>query len=459
MTANGSGKTSTIVAGLILWHLALFPNGMVISTAGVGRQVRGQLWPKLRRNHARFPGWVFRDSVLEIENPRNMSRYIGFTTDKSELAEGWHGFDAESAKISGRIKELTDAHTGPLMIIVDEAKSVPRGIFEAFDRCTYQRLLYCSSPGLSDGDFYDSQVKSSSPFRRFVVGAANCPHVDHLKNAEVIAKRGLDHPLVRSSIFAEFISNDGSFVLSASEIQRCMESPPIRDESGEKFAFCDFARGGDENVLAVRRGNVVRVVEAWREVDSMSASSRFVSLFRREGLKADQIVGDNGGLGAVVIDKLDELGWSIGRANNSAAPEGTEDFSAAEACEKYTNWGSETWHEGARLIREGKFILEGLDDETRAQMLSRKLLIDVRGRMGVESKKDMRSRGVVSPDRADALLGAMRPLRGFKPFQFMGDDGDGRVRDELVRWANERGAHYDDGRDVSQFGGFNTGFF
>jgi hypothetical protein len=448
-TANGSGKTSTIVTALILWHLAMFPKGLVISTAGVDRQVRAQLWPQLRRHHERFPGWVFAESTLSIENPRNGSRYVGFTTDKPERAEGWHGFDSEGARQSGAIRELADAHAGPLMIIVDEAKGVPNGIFEAFDRCTYQRLLYCSSPGLSDGDFYRSQVSDKSPFRKFVVGAWNCPHADHAKNAEVIAKRGLDHPLVRSSIFAEFMQNDGSFVVTVSDLDRCIANPPVRSETGAGFAFCDFARGGDENVLAVRRGNVVRIVDAWREVDSMSAAARFVRLFRQHGLAAENITGDNGGLGGAVIDKLAELGWRINRANNGAAPEGADGYFSAEEKGKYANWGSETWHEAAVRIRDRDIILEGLDDETRAQMLSRKLCVDAKGRLGVESKEDMRKRGVSSPDRADALFGAMRVPRSFAPKQFTGPSARDEERESLAGWASGQGIQMGDPEEAS----------
>jgi hypothetical protein len=76
-TANGSGKTSTIITGLILWHLATFPNSTVISTAGVDRQVRAQLFPNLRRHAHKLKGWNFNESSLEVTAP-NGARWIGF---------------------------------------------------------------------------------------------------------------------------------------------------------------------------------------------------------------------------------------------------------------------------------------------------------------------------------------------------------------------------------------------
>lgn len=50
------------------------------------------------------------------------------------------------------------------------------------------------------------------------------------------------------------------------------------------------------------------------------------------------------------------------------------------------------------------------DADFKAQILSRKRRYDMRGRLAVETKDDMRRRGLPSPDLADAVLGAMAPL-------------------------------------------------
>jgi hypothetical protein len=451
-TANGSGKTSTIVAGLILWHLAVFPRGLVISTAGVDRQVRAQLWPNLQRFAGRCKWLKFSESSLTIENTLNGSRYVGFTTDRPERAEGWHGYDAEAAVAAGRIASLVEAQVGPLMIVVDEAKGVPRGIFEAFDRCTYQRLLYCSSPGLSDGDFYLSQTSKDAKFTRFIIGAKNCPHADHGKNAEIIKKRGADHPMVRSAIFAEFQSNEGNFILTAADLEKCINQPPP-ERAGATRAFADFAHGGDENVLAICRGNRVRIVDAWRESDSMAAAARFIFLFKREGLSPEEITGDNGGLGAVVIDYLSKLGWAINRANNGGAMDGNGEYQVPSAVKSYANYGSETWGAGAEAIRRRDFILENLDEETKAQLIGRKYSVNSRGQIMVESKEDMRKRGVDSPDRADALLGAMRvpSCINAKAVNFIGKTASDAAREALSEWARAKGGYVsspEDGRDM-----------
>lgn len=439
-TANGSGKTSTILVAAILWHMAVFPNSLVISTAGVDRQVRAQLWPNLRKQAGKLKGWVFHDGSLTIEAP-NGARYMGFTTDKPERAEGWHGKDAEA------IGKLAESLTGPLFIIVDEAKGIPVGIFEAFDRCTYQRLLYCSSPGVSDGEFYKSQTNANYPFTRFCIPARLCPHADHAKNAQTIAKRGIDHPLVRSAIFSEFAKNDQAFVLTEEDLNGLVNNPP-RFKAGDRAAFCDFAAGGDENVFAVREGNRVKVARAWRDTNTMSACAEFVRLFRAHGFSpetAGEIMADADGLGTPMCDRLGEMGWEVTRCRNGERADNAED---------YFNWGTETWLEGAQRIRKGEFILEALDqdDELRAQLLGRKQFVvaagNKAGAMRVESKQDMQARGVGSPDRADAVLGAMRKAPDSKPRSYLERD----TSRGLIEQAMEESG-YDDGRSTDFIAG------
>lgn len=443
-TANGSGKTSTIVSGSILAHMTLLPNSLVISTAGVNRQVRSQLWPELERHASKFSDWQFNRGSLTITAP-NGSRYVGFTTDDAGKAEGWHGKDAEGLVEAGTIEAMVAAHKGPLYIIVDEAKSIPAAIFEAFDRCTYQRILYCSSPGASEGEFYKSQTHPAYPFTRVVVPARLCPHADHQKNAQTIAKRGKDHPLVRSSIFAEFASNGRDFVLSESDLAAITYSPP-KFKPGTRAAFCDFAAGGDENVFANREGNRVKIEKAWVDKNTMSACAEFIRLFRRAGYTpetAHEIMGDADGLGGPMCDRLDQLGWRISRVRNGSKSSNAED---------YYNKGTEIWLEAAEKIRRAEVIIEGLDqdDELRAQLLGRRQFVvaagSKAGAMRIESKEDMRARGVASPDRADAVCGCLQDPPPMDPESYI-------ERSTSRGLIEEAAEEYDDGRTTAYIPG------
>ncbi len=380
--ANESGKTSTIFLPFILWFLTVFPRGTIVSTAGVYRQVRTQLFPKIRQLVPGFQGWECGEATLY--NGRGGSA-IGFRATDAGKFEGYHGSPSE-----------------PLAILVDEAKTVADDIFTAVARCRPQWLLMASSPGESHGEFYRSQTSQRQFYKCYKVTAYDCPHISAAQIERDIAKWGKDHWLVRSMIFAEFTrSEEAGAVVQLSDAERAIFAPPEFVPDDSVSAFCDFAAGGDENVVAVRRGNRVRVIAAWRERNTMAARDTFAGIFEREGLLPGQIAGDNGGLGTAMIDALAEVGWPISRFNFGAQ---------AYDDSQFANRSAEIWNEFSADVRRGKWIIEDATDSTAddllAQLSGRKSRRDSKGRLALESKEDMKGRGLTSPDRADAVIGA-----------------------------------------------------
>jgi hypothetical protein len=215
--------------------------------------------------------------------------------------EGWH------AKIE------PPSLDSPVTIICDEAKSIPDPIFEAFSgRCTFNALLYISSTGEMGGAFARSQDKGSD-FIRYHITYADCEHILDKKRVEALKTfYPADDPFLRSTLYAEFMDHTGDAgrFCSLAVIRKWIENP-AEERSGETVAFCDFAGGGNENVLAIRRGDRVRIAKAWREVNEMVAIGEFIALFREQNLKPHQIYGDNAGAGKPMIARL---GSWVGRS-------------------------------------------------------------------------------------------------------------------------------------------------
>ncbi len=381
--ANESGKTSTIFLPFILWFLTTFPRGQIVCTAGVYRQVKTQLFPKLRAIVPRLEGWSSGEATLDNGRGGNA---LGFRAVDPGMFEGYHGSGAEA----------------PLAILVDEAKSVADDIFTAIARCRPDWLLMASSPGEAHGEFYRSHTSLAKFYHRYVVTAFDCPHISREQIAREIEKWGESHWLIRSMIFAEFArAEEAGAVVQLSDAERAIYRPPAYVADGSVSAFCDFAAGGDENVLAVRRGNRVKVVAAWHEKNTMAARDQFATLFEREQLSPSQISGDAGGLGTAMVDALAEIGWPISRFNFGAA---------AYASDKFSNRSAEIWNEFSADLRQGKWIIEEATDPTAdellAQLSGRRGKRDSKGRLALEEKASMKARGLTSPDRADAIIGA-----------------------------------------------------
>lgn len=388
--ANGSGKTSTIVMSTILWHMMRFPGSQTVCTAGVYRQVVDVLWPVLRNKvnglGGESLGWRITENKLfytaphaDGKPPNEPAMCIGFSADKPESAEGWH----------------VRGPSANLLYIIDEAKAVQDGIFDAMERCQPTRVLEVSSPGGRAGRFYERFAKADARYKLFTVTAYDCPHITKEWIDQQIATYGAKSPIIQSMIFAEFGDDDSSsLVLPPAVLQRALASPPQKLGT-ELNAGCDFAAGGDENVIQIIEGNTPKLRISWREKDTMSAVGRFVTEFKRHGLKAENIWGDAGGIGIPMCDALREAGWAINRVNNG---------DAAWDDHKFANRGTEMWVSFARLVETGKVALPKDDEQLYRQLTTRRLEHNSKGKLIVERKEKMRERGLDSPDRADALV-------------------------------------------------------
>lgn len=385
--ANEVGKTSVVITAAVLYAIDIY-NARVVSTAGAWRQVTEQLVPNLKRHANKFPGFAFNhDSIV---GPDRIARYIGFSTRDEGFAQGYHA-----------------APGVPLLVIIDEAASVLPQIFDQLeDRVNPTWLLTAGSPLSPEGTFYDMETKLARFYDHVKLTQPECLKEDGywLKKAiidRMIEKRGPNHPLTLSRVYAEFASTVEGALITLSDIERCLQSLVSWNSAGEIHAFCDFAAGRDENVLAVRHGNRVWIEKAWSEPDTMAACGQFLKLFhdleRRIGLKPRHVDGDADGLGVAFIDRLKECGWPIGRFHGGSKPINDKD---------YRNRIAEVWHEGVKKIQKCEIILCD-DDELRSQLLNRKSRINSMGRLELETKEELKERGVESPDRADAILAAL----------------------------------------------------
>lgn len=382
---NGSGKTSVLVAALVLWALTAYKGSLVVITSGTFRQVSEQLFPSLRRFQHKFKGWIFND--VEITSPHG-SHALGFSASDPGKAEGFHAKDHLNA---------------PLIYIVDEAKTVDDEIYTSIDRCQPTLRILVSSAGGKSGAFYRSHTSERSNYRCHKVTVDDCPHISQEEVQSIIAKYGKDHPFTRSTLYSEFMGDDEDCVISSAILDRLFSTPQQHNRNPEKHLFCDYAAGGDENVLCMREGNKVTIEDAWVEKDTMRACGRFIQNFRRLGIKPEEspefISGDDGGVGHAINDRFAELGWNINRVN----------FGGKSSDAKiWANYAAEMWDRGRKLIEDVKIILPD-DSVMREQMVNRKWKRSSDGALQLESKRDVKARGGHSPDRADAALGAMMP--------------------------------------------------
>lgn len=380
---NGAGKDDRVIPTAAYWWVATHKRGRVVITTKSDLQLTQQTIPALERHKEKFEGWESTQSPrYELTSPTG-GKIIAFVTNLAARAEGWH-------------KE--DDLNGPLLLIVNEAATVDDDIFTALDRCTPNAVLLIGRPGAKTGRFWETHSSLSSNWIRIQAGLKDCPHIPQERIDYIRNTYGDDHPVTRSTLYGEFMEQEDieKYIINDIALRNSLEQPP-QHRPGIKCMFCDFADGGAENTIALRDGNKITLVDAWREKNKFASVTRFISSFRKHKMKAEQITGD--AADKEMCDLLKDAGWPIKRQNFGGD---------ANDPLIYTSWSAEAWRELGMGIEKREWILPN-DPETRAQLTSRQRVFGAKGKLGVEDKHDMCKRlkkPDYSLDRADVVVGA-----------------------------------------------------
>ncbi|MFH0982170.1 MAG: hypothetical protein V2A79_11585 [Planctomycetota bacterium] len=380
----GPGKSWT-AARLVCWWLSVWPPGsaFAVTTAPTYAQVRAILWQEIGKAHA--------------------GRLPGFTNQ----TEWW--IDGKLVGL-GRSPQLTQTalaspafqgiHAERVLGIIDEASGVGPSIFaavEGFATTEGSRVLAIGNPDDPSGEFAKRcarwhSIKISAMDTPNFTGEKVSPHLGRVLVSptwveERRAEWGEGTPLWQSRVLGEFPeqSQDALFGLGAVQAAVVREA----SEDGPVIVSCDVARfGQDRTVIGLRRGNTYRELLTIASSSLTEVTGHVVRAVLEHGGTAHV---DEVGVGAGVVDSLREQGVKVVGLNAGSAPRDHNRFVNARA-----EW---FWTLRERM---GELSIPG--GELVAELVALRWQVDSRGRVQVESKEDMRRRGLRSPDKADALM-------------------------------------------------------
>lgn len=392
-SCHSSGKTAS-AARLIVWFLHAHPHSVVITTAPTGNQVRNQLWREVNTAVRGAKRPLLGDCMVQS---------INIAPDWFAL--GFKAADAEPSRFQG-------FHSAALLVIIDEAAGVSEAVYEALQSSLTSagsRLLLLGNPTSTSGTFYDAFHRRRDQFHTIAIPAEATPNFGDAEPDrpylitpawadEMLLAYGEASAYVQSRVYAEFprYDSDALIPLSLIEAAAGRDIPTVTEPLA---AGLDVGYTGDESCLQLRSGPAVLATRAWHGLDTMQTVGRVRQLVA--GIPAFQppsptaaINVDANGIGLGVANRLQELGYRVNAVNvgtRSSDPE------------RFRNLRDELWWNLRERFAEEN--ITGVTDETLiAQLSSIRFKFDSRhtGPM-VESKDEMKKRGLRSPDRADAL--------------------------------------------------------
>jgi phage terminase large subunit len=203
-----------------------------------------------------------------------------------------------------------------------------------------------------------------------------------------------------------------SHILELGDVEAWMTSV-VDFTPGPTVFGCDFAAGGDDNCIVKRVGNKLAWIKAWKDKDTARAAGQFILELRRMGYREKAgmtVVGDATGVGNPMCASICEGGIAITYFN----------FGGSSNDPAFKDEGSRVWHAVVKAIKSGKIVYPDRYHDTVkrlfSQLTSRRQKAHSSGKLWMESKDEMRSRGVKSPDIADAFVMAfgVQPALAFQ---------------------------------------------
>ena len=402
-SGQGVGKTA-LEAGLVLWFLTFRPYSRVVATAPTRQQLYDVLWAEIDK---------WRSDCL-------LKDYIKWTKTKVYI-DGEESRWFATAKTATKPENMQGFHEDHMLFIVDEASGIDDRIMEAILGTltgTDNHLLLCGNPTKTSGTFYDSHTRDAELYRRHTVSSMDSSRTNRENMESMIKKYGWDSNVVRVRIRGEFPSQEDDTFISSEAINQCTDRLyELPEGKGMPFVIigCDVARFGDDETIIYRnfKGRC-KLVRHRRGQDLMATVGDLVREYKRIREEFPEYTGkvfvniDDTGLGGGVTDRLREVKQEQ-KLNklyvipiNAAEKIETDTAAGKESAEHYNNLTTDMWANMKELLEHREIVIPD-DGETVAQLSCRKYRMASNGKLELEPKKEMKKRGLDSPDRADAL--------------------------------------------------------
>lgn len=399
--ASHSVGKSWLAARIAAWWIDSHPIGdaFVLSTAPSQAQVDAILWRELRRAHAAadlpgrltagsHPKWFIGDELVALGRK------------SADMA------NAEEAAAS-----LQGIHARYLLLLIDEAAGVPPWVWDAFDSMAtneHARILAIGNP--TDPESRFAQVCApGSGWHVEEVSAFDTPAFTGEEVPAEVAEQLVSPAWVErmrkqwgegsarwtSRVLGQFPDEADDTLISRQWVKAAQARTLPAEVPGTPGAFgCDIARaGGDETIVYLNRGGVARLVHRSQGHELMRTTGAIMSLLR-DGFSEWAAVVDAIGIGAGVYDRLREQGANV---------VGFVASERAQRPDRFVNRRAELFWDLREAMREGLLDLDPADEELASQLVAIRFHETSRGLIQIESKADMKRRGVSSPDRADSL--------------------------------------------------------
>ena len=404
VSCNGAGKSA--VAGILgAWWIAVHDPYEValICSAPTYPQIARVLFRELKDNHKQaaingfsLPGHINQSEEWKLDDEYGTLIGFGRRPADTDIVSAFQGI-----------------HRRFVFVVLDEAGGIPVDLYTAAEAVTTtadSRVLAIGNPDRRGTEFHRI-FREDDTWNKIHISAFDTPNFtgevvpDELKplliqpswvERQKIAW-GEDSARYKSKILGEFPEEDDTTFFSQHALDKSIDCDIIEDMTVPVVLGVDVARfGEDDSVIYSNRGGRLRHVATWNKTNAVESANRIHET--AIGLGATEVRVDGTGLGAPIVDMLASMSEDryivISIVGSAASPDNTRWLNARAA-------GYDSLRE---KMLNGMIDIDMGDKDLTDEMMVIKYKFSSKGSIQIESKDDMRSRGLKSPDRLDAAM-------------------------------------------------------
>ena len=410
VSCNGAGKSA--LAGILgAWWVAVHDPYEValICSAPTYPQIARVLFRELKDNHKiaaergfSLPGHINQSEEWKLDDTYGTLIGFGRRPADTDIVSAFQGI-----------------HRRFVFVVLDEAGGIPLDLYTATEAVTNTadaRVLAIGNPDRRGTEFHRI-FREDPTWNKIKISAYDTPNFTGEKvpeglkplliQTEWVEKQkiswGEDSARFKSKVLGEFPDEADNTFFSQSAIDKSIDTEIEEDLAQDAVLGVDLARfGEDDSVVYINRNGRCRKLETWSKATAVESANRVHRLAIENGIKEVRV--DATGLGGPVVDILANLAENkyvvISMLGSAASPDKM----------RWLNARAHIYDELREAMVEGKIDLDPDDKSLLDEMLMIQYKFTPKGAIQIESKDDMRSRGVKSPDSLDALTYASADL-------------------------------------------------
>ena len=391
-SGHGIGKSAE-VAFIIHWALSCWEDARVIITANTGDQLAQKTVPEAKKwfRRAINSHWFIprSESIKVVDTAHRDTWRADFVTWSIEKTEAFAGLHNE-----GKI----------IVLVFDESSAIPDKIWEVAegaltDENTVIIWLAYGNPTKNTGRFRECFGKYAHRWKTRQIDSRTVEGTNKEQIEKWIEDYGEDSDWVRVRVRGEFPRSGSKQFIPSDIVAAARKAKVSVPDVLPKIGSCDVARfGDDQTVIGDRQGRKARIWGKYRGLDTVQTAERCIEYIDAESPAAFVVDGD--GLGAGVFDYLKHRGYDrktlLVEFHGGATP---NDMAM------YYNKRAECWGGMRDWLKDGAQIPDNpeLDSDLTGVEYDTANGKRQHGSIILESKDDMKARGLSSPDSADML--------------------------------------------------------